>query len=583
MSLRVTSNTHKGNLAMENNKIVMFIKEILNNGISKNKLKQFLRKKHKDIYDEIILKTKDICTSSNPTIFECLYILEHNILHKNDLLCPVCKKNYRKFFFKSYRGWCSSNCMVNDPNIHMKMKQTRLHNHHGKYVDDEILSKKQQTCLDKYGVTSFSKTQDFLDKGRKTRKERYGDENFNNSEQMLKTKEQRYGSKNYNNRKKAEQTFFDRYGVYAPSQIPAVRMQQKKTCLEQCGSETYLTVGICAEYSSKSSYEKMMNNEYDEPAFSYDEYKNRTSQLLKFKCRKCNSEFYSVHHDGIHNRCSKCYPPTRSKAQTEICNYILEFTKNVITNSRSIIFPYEIDIYIPDYKLAIEFDGLFWHSTQHGIDQKYHIRKTILCEQQGIQLIHIFENEWMTKKDNIKSYIKSLLTTPIILSHNYEIKFIDEKFAESFQKKYSLVNCFTNYNSIQRHIGLFIDKNLIQMLSFSKKSNSFWKITDFIFKYHISNSLQLMLLYFKNNCQPNMIQWIIDRRWNNGSFCYDCGFNLIEEINPQLWYWTIKNHKPIMISNNEILQKNIVNLNKFNCIYDCGSLVFQKDFKHEIA
>lgn len=71
-----------------------------------------------------------------------------------------------------------------------------------------------------------------------------------------------------------------------------------------------------------------------------------------------------------------------------------------------------------------------------------------------------------------------------------------------------------------------------------------------------------------------MIQWIIDRRWNNGSFCYDCGFNLIEEINPQLWYWTIKNHKPIMISNNEILQKNIVNLNKFNCIYDCGSLVF---------
>lgn len=49
MSLRVTSNTHKGNLAMENNKIVMFIKEILNNGISKNKLKQFLRKKHKDI------------------------------------------------------------------------------------------------------------------------------------------------------------------------------------------------------------------------------------------------------------------------------------------------------------------------------------------------------------------------------------------------------------------------------------------------------------------------------------------------------------------------------------------------------
>lgn len=113
---------HKESLAMENGEILAFIKKILDAGLPKNKLRPFLEKKHKDMYDEIILKTKDICTSPDPSIFECLYILEHGILHKDDLLCPVCKKKYRKFVSKFYNGWCSTSCMVNDPGIHEKMK-----------------------------------------------------------------------------------------------------------------------------------------------------------------------------------------------------------------------------------------------------------------------------------------------------------------------------------------------------------------------------------------------------------------------------------------------------------------------------
>lgn len=566
---------------MENNDIMSCVKTIIDNGIAKNKLKWFLLKNYKDLYDEIMLKTKDICTSADPSIFECLYIMEHNIMHKDELLCPVCKKRHRKFFSGQYKEHCSHKCLVNDPRIHAKMKQTRLNNHNGKYVDENILSKKRQTCLDKYGVTSFSKTQEFLYKGQKTRYERYGDKNFSNPEKMLKTKQQKYGSKNYNNKEQARQTFFKKYGVYAPSQIPEVRARQKKTCLEYCGSETYLTVGVCAEYQSKSSYEKMLNNEFDVPAFSYKEYRDRTSSLLKFKCRKCNSEFYSVHHDGMHNRCSKCYPPSRSNEQTDLQNYILEFTKNVITNSRSVISPYEIDIYIPDKKLAIEFDGLFWHSTQHGIDKQYHAKKTALCEQSGIQLIHVFENEWMTKKDCVKSRIKSLLIDPVSLPNDYEIKIVDEKNAIEFQKKHSLVDHATNCNAL--HIGLFIGNSLTQMLSLNEKSYSHWKIIDFLYEYRINNSLQSMLSYFECNYHPTEIQWIVDRRWSNGYMCCECGFNLTKEINPQLWHWTMKQHKPVLISDNDILQTSEIDVNKINSIYDCGFLVFQKDFTYETA
>jgi hypothetical protein len=53
----------------------------------------------------------------------------------------------------------------------------------------------------------------------------------------------------------------------------------------------------------------------------------------------------------------------------------------------------ELDIYLPEKNLAIEFDGLFWHNSNNKF-KNYHLKKTLLCEKQGIQLIHIFEYEW---------------------------------------------------------------------------------------------------------------------------------------------------------------------------------------------
>lgn len=87
-----------------------------------------------------------------------------------------------------------------------------------------------------------------------------------------------------------------------------------------------------------------------------------------------------------------------SKTQKELVNAIREFyAGEILENCRSLITPYELDIVIPEKKIAIEFDGLYWHSDDQ-IDSEYHVRKTTACEKIGFQLIHIFENEWQTKK-----------------------------------------------------------------------------------------------------------------------------------------------------------------------------------------
>lgn len=94
----------------------------------------------------------------------------------------------------------------------------------------------------------------------------------------------------------------------------------------------------------------------------------------------------------------------------ELFNFISEFYNGkIFTNNRTVLDSgKELDIYLPDIKLAIEFDGLYWHSDKF-LDKNYHLRKTKECEEKEIHLIHIFEDEWINKKDIVKNKIIKLI------------------------------------------------------------------------------------------------------------------------------------------------------------------------------
>lgn len=100
----------------------------------------------------------------------------------------------------------------------------------------------------------------------------------------------------------------------------------------------------------------------------------------------------------------------KSRPQNDVADFVKSiYNGEVLVDSRSIIPPMEIDIYIPEKKVAIEFNGLYWHSSYNGIDMNYHLDKTRMCEEKGIRLIHIFEDEWRDKPEICKSIISSSL------------------------------------------------------------------------------------------------------------------------------------------------------------------------------
>ena len=154
------------------------------------------------------------------------------------------------------------------------------------------------------------------------------------------------------------------------------------------------------------------------------------------KCPRCNNyethpfgAIFSLRQSAIRSEllCKKCaYSITSSKAEGEIAEYISSFYKgDCVRNIRSIIPPQELDLYYPEKKIAIEFNGDYWHDENHK-PKDYHYNKFKACLEKGILLVSIFEHDWNTRKDVIKQYLIDLFNgTENCLS------FVNEKYVNN--------------------------------------------------------------------------------------------------------------------------------------------------------
>ena len=80
-----------------------------------------------------------------------------------------------------------------------------------------------------------------------------------------------------------------------------------------------------------------------------------------------------------------------NKIEQILVDKILEvYDKEIITHTRKVISPFELDIYLPDINLAIEYNGAYWHSLEKGLSKNYHLDKSIICKNKNIRLIHIY-------------------------------------------------------------------------------------------------------------------------------------------------------------------------------------------------
>ena len=214
-----------------------------------------------------------------------------------------------------------------------------------------------------------------------------------------------------------------------------------------------------------------LNNSEFELLTTDSEFKGLSCTTLRVK-HKCGYEFDRQFSNGRHiNKlyCPKCHLNHTSKTEYVIKDFLIKNGINISDieiNSRKIIYPKELDIFIPSKNIAIEFNGIYWHSEKYGKGGNYHLNKTKMCEKKEIKLIHIFENEWVNNSQICKNYLKRILglNKYNIDSSKCEIKKINRGIKNKFLNKYHI----KGQDKSSVNIGAFYKGRLVSVITFVK-------------------------------------------------------------------------------------------------------------------
>lgn len=295
--------------------------------------------------------------------------------------------------------------------------------YHERFTNHNFICEKCQskhTMKKNHGVEHALQSKEIMSKVRQTMEKKYGGYALQSKEIMSKTVETNLG----------------KYGVENVYQAKEIKEKIKEKNLEKYGfkyiSQNRNIKKIVTINRLTGSYNNIIKRTKNnvKPLFSAEEYRRKGGAgyytLFNWECKTCGTSFKHHINNGVIPRCPTCFPKLsgHSNQEKEIVEWLTFLGYSIIENDRMIIGPKELDIYLPDYKLAIEYNGIYWHSDIH-IEKSYHQDKVKMCHDKGIRLLHIWEDEWLINPEKIKEkilyYVENL---------NKEIKPVTPKLKE---------------------------------------------------------------------------------------------------------------------------------------------------------
>lgn len=405
---------------------------------------------------------------------------------------------------------------------------------------EHVKEDRKKTILEKYGEHPFcSKTS--VDKRKKTCLEKYGTEfPFQNNEIQ----------------EKQTQTMVNKYGVENPSQLQEVKDKKTKTYLKNWGAENPNQCEIVREKTKKTVIEKYGVEHF----FQSEEF------------REMSKEFPGYN---------------KSNGEQEVFEYLKTIIDSeIIQGNKSILNGKEIDIFIKNKMVAIEYCGLYWHSNKFR-NNTYHKEKFIECQKQGIRLITIFEDEWIKNKDLVKSKLAHILNTnnsERIFARKCTIKTVSNKDKTDFLNEYHIQG--DGISSI--NIGLYFKNELVSCMSFKQRKKGVFELDRYASKYVVVGGFNKLLNFFKVNNSWEELITFADLRWHTGNVYEKSGFILDKILKPDYSY--IINNKRIHKFNfrKDAIKRKFSNIYNKNLsesenmknigilkIYDCGKIRYK--------
>ena len=528
-------------------------------------------------------------------------------IHETSGICNVCgSQTTFRGIVVGYDNFCSRKCSASSKETREKFKNTSI----SKYGVDspsklnETKDKMKLTCLNKYGQTSASKCDDIKTKIKTTNLLRYGEISASKSdiikEKMKNTNINKYGVKcilqlPYVN--ELRKTSINKTYINSPFSSIEVRDKSRSTMINKYGVPYTLSPNspLTNIIKIKTKYTKNINvlnkhielfNKHNCTDVTYND------EEFTFMCNICNNiitEPYAITHLRLSANqcpCTYCFPRERysSFAERELYDYVFTLDSSIVSNDRTVISPKELDIYSPTHNIAIEYNGLYTHSESFK-PNNYHINKTLLCNDKNIRLIHIFEDEWMYKKDIVKSRLASIF--------GYSTRIYARKCSLGIISQ-SVCDDFLNANHIQGSInskyryGLFHNNMLIAVMTFGKSrfKHSEHELLRYcsILNITVIGGASKLFKYHINNTEFNEIISYADRCWSNGNLYESLGFNFESFTQPSYAYIEngIRNNR-MNYQKHKLLKRGYIEDTEHKMmlnagiyrIYDCGNYKFK--------
>lgn len=290
--------------------------------------------------------------------------------------------------------------------------------------------------------------------------------------------------------------------------------------------------------------------------------------------------------------CQKCACVV-SAAQTEITHYLRDSGLTVLRNNRKLITPFELDIIVPENRIAIEYCGLYWHSEISGSKSRsYHLNKLRQCEAKGYRLITIFEDEYLENSTLVLrklSHIMGISKEPKVFARSCEVRLVTPSECGEFLTR----------NHLQgpgRHTigyGLFRKTEMVAVMTFGTpniakgrhNTPNTYEMVRYATSCRVPGGAGRLLQHFVRQHQPTTIYTYADRRWSTGNLYEGLGFTKIRTTDVNYWYIDRQSRK-----HRFSLRKNPQDdpslsewenrrLQGWDRIWDCGHLLFEKTYK----
>lgn len=518
-------------------------------GINRNRLKKE--------YVEF-LRYLDETYSESLGFTEKLYWYIHNI--KETPKCTCGKPLKFRSLKIGYSEFCSAKCSNSNP---------------------EKIEKTKNTCQERYRSSSPAGNKDIRDKMRKTCLEKYGVENY------LKISH-RTGSLSEESKQKMKETCMERYGVDNVMKLPEYQDIVN-------GNKDYKELSKKAQEARKN---QIINKNPDIISITDGLW---TCRCPHPNCTKCDKKSYEItaqmYHDRRRDHTEPCTillapsPNNNKNTSLEIFVQNLLEGHNIeyIANDRSILGGKELDIYIPDRKIAIECNGVFSHSSRYK-PRNYHYEKYKACSERNIRLISIWE-DWVRNKPEI---VRSLILSKLNIYENHimarkcEVKEINSKITGKFLEE----NHIQGKTSSNIHLGLYYKNELVAVMLFGKKrmcsgnnKTAGWDLSRFCTKRNICviGGAGKLLSYFIKRWSPDMIYSFASCDISNGNLYKSLGFVNIGHSS-SYWYInerTLQRYHRSSFTKKSLIKRNwtdgtetetdVMNNHGFLQIYDSGT------------